>query len=317
MLLLAAFLIAQAVEPLEPPPPRIQGVPSPRPAPSIRGVPSPRPPGQAPGVPSPRAAPEPSCSPDKVIRVDLDRWRAQMRSAGPGSEEQSRLLAQLGLFMPGLPQDADQLPCGQQPVLKGVDVFSPRLTGGPRPDRVVQARFEVCPDEQHAAMIALRIQVLQPLGAGTYCRLESELSADRFVRDTPCAGSPQKLPRLLSFPNVTDARRQTLQIKDQGGSCGGTQRSAKYTTALFDVQGDGLAEIFRLDTYEAEYPAPRATPLGDTTRTLHFEGPFPKAIRVSESIGCHSDEEGNPPSDCTPAQTEKTYRFTGGKYVEE
>src|SRR5207248_5479571 len=130
-----------------------------------------------PNLRSPRAS---TCAPDQLVRVDLERWRSSLRAAASGSAEQQRLLEQLGLGkVPGEGLPLEEAPCLSRPVARGVDVLSAPLSGEESDDKLVQARFELCPDDPRHRIVSLRIQVLQPDGPGRFCRLGSELSLDQ------------------------------------------------------------------------------------------------------------------------------------------
>ncbi len=70
------------------------------------------------------------CPPDQRIKLDLERWKASLKAAAPGSPEQSAAIKSLRFAE--VPSGSDEIPaaaCASKPVLKGIDLFESKLTG--------------------------------------------------------------------------------------------------------------------------------------------------------------------------------------------
>lgn len=272
---------------------------------------SPAPPSAAP-VATPAA---PTCPADRLVTVDLERWKADLVAAAARSpKEADAVLARLGLAPVSTVESG--MPCESGGfALEGVDSFSALLSGGREPDRVLQARFVLCPDEYQGKAFAQRILVLRPEGAGRWCRVGDELSHDQPAWDEPCLGEKTDLPRTFAFVHLTDAVRQSIRVRDQGGSCDGVSRGADVWLGFWEVRGGRLVEVFRAQTYHTMYDSP-TPPTSETTGRVTLRGGFPKRIVVTEEVSCAEpfEDDPTPPEPCTPSKTTTTWTFTGARY---
>jgi hypothetical protein len=259
------------------------------------------------------------CPADQRVKVDLKAWKQALLKARPGSPAQRQALEDLH-FDPIAPKsvEEDEPECLMTPQVKGVELFPARLSGGAQPDTVVQARFESCPEIDAIRLGSLRIAVLRPLGKDEYCAVGArELSFEQDGRSQPCVGTPTKLPRLFFFVNLTDARRQTLQLKDRSGTCHGHHGSALETTSYWDVRDNALVKLFEATLWEVSYSSPH--PTEETFGTVVLQGGFPKTIVYKRRVFC-----GDPDPDekregeaCTPSTDRTKWVFREGRYVKE
>ncbi len=262
-----------------------------------------------------RADVPPECPAGQRVKVSLTAWKQALLKAKPGSPEQRKALEDLH-FDPVAPESVEEWEpeCLLTPRVKGVDLFPARLSGGAQPDTVVQGRFESCEESDAVRRQTLRIAVLRPLGKDEYCAVGGrELGFEQDARSEPCVGTPAKLPRLFFFVNLTDARRQTLQIKDRSGSCHGHHGSALETTSYWDVRDNALVKLFEATLWEVSYSSPH--PTEETFGTVTLQGGFPKTIVYKRRVFCGETDPDEKP--CQPSTERTKWVFREGRYVKE
>jgi len=255
------------------------------------------------------------------VRLDLKQWKAQLAATAAGKA--TPVLARLQLapvpppkrVLEALGVDAATA-CQRAPVLGGVDLFTADLSAPGSRDRLVQARFLSCTDDYQNQVVSLRVRVLRPLAANEWCLVEGDLDVDQAGTDTPCLGQPTQLPRTFSFARVTDARRRTIVVRDQGGHCDGVHRRSLYQLSYWDVQADKLRSIFDLTTHESEYKSP-SPPFKETSATVTLGGAYPRQIAVRQRVSCRkvAPDEPKPDEPCRQSTRRARYVFVGGQYV--
>jgi hypothetical protein len=175
--------------------------------------------------------------------------------------------------------------CAEEKV-QGVDLFESHLTAAG--DRLLQLRAHGC------GVQSLRIAVLVPIDGGV-CRLSGEdLSLDQKEDDKPCENAG-KLPRALDFV------KNTLQVRDQSGSCGDPDGSASSRKlSLFNVQGWQLKKIFETPLWDSTTQA-QGRQLVQTWKVTFGEARL-TVQRCVEGGQCEEPDE-------------LVYSKPGGKYV--
>lgn len=249
------------------------------------------------------------CPPEQRIKLDLNRWKASLKAAAPGSPEQRGAIRALGF--PDVPSGSDEIPagpCALKPVLKSVDLLDSKLT--PAGDKTVQARFEMCgsagargPDGD-LRFTSIRIAVVVPLGNGELCKLrDDDLSKDQAAWDSPCMmkPAPGRFPRTVTFVKLTSPAQNVLEIRDQAGTCKGSGREGSTRMALYEAHSASLDRIFQNKLWEISYDA-QTPPAEETVWKLAYGKTLPKTIDVTRETRCLLD----PRHLCTPhAETQK------------
>jgi hypothetical protein len=197
-----------------------------------------------------------ACPPDHVVKVSLRGWQADIEHAE--RESYDSLLQSLRL-RPVLNQNDEEVQTVER--LDRIDVFSARLSGGPSPDVVVQAKFT---GHWGGRARFYRIQVLRPVGAGAFCALGDDLSLDETVLDNEVERSPMT----FSFVRTIDADRDSIEVSRkkywlaQG-------RGSETVHAFWRVSEQGLSRSYELR--ESELHAP--------------QGPYPYQRAWFELVG--------------------------------
>lgn len=243
----------------------------------------------------------PECPPTQRIEgVDLDAWKAQLQAV-KGWKEHNRLLAKLRVRPVWIDRQSAAFPtCDEIAALTDASVLAVDLTHSDGPDLVVQARYTLC---VQGDPVALRVQVLRPLGKGAYCAMGDELSADRDVNQLPCEIGARP-SRTLDFVNVTDRERQVIEIRDVLGRCGEHPQRQEALTWV-DAHSGALKRIFQINTREVG-----ASDGGEDRvirRDVTLVGDFPKRVEVLESA--HVGAKDDP-------GTKRAFSLRDGVYVE-
>lgn len=264
-----------------------------------------------------------SCPEAQRVRMEPPKWKARVLASAAGSPKLTQALAELR-FNPDSSLREKEDECQEPFKVVGVDLFQADLTDAAEKDTVVQVRMMRCEEVLFQKTDGLRIAVLRPLGKGEYCRLGGdELSLDQHAWNSPCLGKAAKLPRIFSFVNLVDPKRQALLVKDQGGSCEGTGRSAHYELSYWVAEGATMNRVFSAVTYDASYTSP-IPPSQEQVGKVQLRGGFPKTIVLTEETHClaldEEDEEERrkaDPSGCKPSLERTEYHWREGSYVKK
>lgn len=254
----------------------------------------------------PRASLRASCPEERRVRVNLDEWVVSLRRAATWTEH-NRILSKLRLKPVWIDRLTDSPPsCNEITQLEDVEILEAPLSGAPEPDRLVQARFNLC---QGQGMKVVRVQLLRPLAEGEWCALSDELGGDRDTARLPCAEGSSGAPRTFAFLSLTDAKRKTIEVRDHWGACEGSRRDERLELSYWNVEGTALKKLFSIVGFERTRP-----PNAEEDRVVQREvslapGSYPKRILVLEKT--FVGEEGK------PKVKKKSFAFRQGKYTEE
>jgi hypothetical protein len=280
--------------------------------------------------PAAAASPSDECPQPRLVRVDIESWKKEISKKGATQARILELLEKLKLktgFARELP-DVDKT--GKEPrtiEIRTVDSNGWKLTGGSRPETVVQVNYTLkvgksCGEHEEHCFEGYGLQILKPLGKGLWCSLGSDLSAEVWGHDrdfTFCADAKYPAREYGPF-SVTAPGRRVIQVDDFRAHCPSNgDRSRSRVRSFWEAQNGSLVEIFRA-TLHSEVGGPDHGKLTTLKGRLAFSGDFPKLVHyeVGEEVcGPEVFAPGSNRSSCQRSERFQVFQYRDGRYAPE
>ncbi len=264
------------------------------------------------------AAGEPKCEGGLALKLDLERWKDELRAARK-AERRNELLANMGFDpVPDQRSEGGNSP-PVAPKLVELELIPLAMTSDSEMDRGVYLRYQG--GDGPMPVQHVRFRVLTPKAHSYWCRIGEPMSADQSHRQSACLGvDPYSPPIVVEPVRLVDEKRDALQVVRQYGKCGGCGRSGTHKLEYFVLKGRQLASVLVHTLYHATYSGCPFPPVKVNSGSISLEGGFPRTIIKTTEISCSKPDHGLPAKYrevCVSKKSVDRYTWNGQRFESE
>ena len=253
------------------------------------------------------SAGSPECRRADRLSLNLTAWKAALKRAAT-DDRRDELLAAMRLKLERDDPDESSDRDGHKSTpariaLLGLDDMLAHLSQGDLPDHVIQVRYRIeTPDDKSTAFL---IQVLRPIGDGSWCFVGNDLS---WQDDDESHVESYT----LAFVPLLSARTKAVEIRTVVSQL----RHSEMTRQYWIVEGLALRKLFdqKIDSMDNVEDGRDASV---TSGKLALAGGFPKRIELTQTTK-HSAcdvHSGDAPCDDKQQASKITFVYDGKTYV--
>ena len=254
-----------------------------------------------------------SCSYRKAILVNPENWKIRAEQASNSSDLNSILseikLPEISMGLVSLFEQGNS-------VKVSVEIEEANLTDEVLSEKVVIVSIEGRDEVSGDTYYSLRIQVLRNMGESEYCGLGSGLSRDSSSRPGQsghCSGSQENNTRSLTYFNLTDSKRKTIQVDDELNHCVAGVVHSGHVVSFYDVRKDNLVSLFSAITYKSRRDTINSN-FWESYRVLSFSDSYPRVIVSTRENLCDSVQDQISDPSCLSNRESTGYFYRFGRY---